>query len=50
MIDPTGNYLLAANQGTDNIVIFKRNKVTGLLKETGKQIEVSMPVCLKMLK
>ncbi|MDB5248731.1 MAG: lactonase family protein [Segetibacter sp.] len=50
MIDPTGNYLLAANQDTDNIVIFKRNKVTGLLKETGKQIKVSMPVCLQMLK
>ncbi len=50
MIDPTGNYLLAANQDTDNIVIFKRNKATGLLKETGDQIKVSMPVCLQMLK
>ncbi len=50
IIDPTGNYLLAANQNTDNIVIFKRNKQTGLLKATGKQIEVSMPVCLQMIK
>jgi 6-phosphogluconolactonase len=50
MIDPTGNYLLVANQDSNNIVIFKRNKATGLLTETGKQIEVSMPVCLKMLK
>jgi len=50
IIDPTGNYLLAANQNTDNIVIFKRNKQTGLLTPTGKQIEVSMPVCLQMIK
>lgn len=50
IVDPTGNYLLAANQNTDNIVIFKRNKQTGLLKATGKQIKVSMPVCLQLLK
>lgn len=49
IIDPTGNYLLVANQNTDNIVIFKRSKQTGLLTPTGKQIEVSMPVCLQML-
>lgn len=49
IIDPTGNYLLAANQNTDNIVIFKRNKQTGLLTATGKQIEISMPVCLQMM-
>jgi 6-phosphogluconolactonase len=46
-IDPTGNFLLVANQETDNIVIFKRNKQTGLLTDTGKQIKVGKPVCLK---
>lgn len=50
MIDPTGNFLLAANQDTDNIVIFKRNKQTGLLQETGNELKVSMPVCLLFLK
>ena len=30
-IDPTGNFLLVANQNSDNIAIFKRNKKTGLL-------------------
>ncbi|MDQ2718561.1 MAG: lactonase family protein [Bacteroidota bacterium] len=50
IIDPTGNYLLVANQDSDNIVIFKRNKQTGLLKETGEQITVSKPVCLQMIK
>jgi 6-phosphogluconolactonase len=46
-IDPSGNYLLAANQESDNIVIFKRDKQTGLLTDTGKRIEVGKPVCLK---
>jgi 6-phosphogluconolactonase len=48
IIDPTGNYLLAANQDSDNIVIFKRNKETGLLAETGDQISIPRPVCLQM--
>ena len=50
IIDPSGHYLLTANQESDNIVIFKRNSQTGLLKETGNQIHVSKPVCLQMLK
>ncbi|MEO8174124.1 MAG: lactonase family protein [Sediminibacterium sp.] len=50
MIDPTGNYLLAANQKTNNIVVFKRDLATGLLQQTLQQIEVPNPVCLKMLK
>ncbi len=50
VIDPTGNYLLAANQETDNIVIFKRNPQTGLLKQAAEQIHVPKPVCLQMIK
>ncbi len=50
IIDPTGNYLLVANQQTDNIVIFKRDKETGLLTETGEQIKISLPVCLQLMK
>jgi 6-phosphogluconolactonase len=50
MIDPTGNFLLVANQKTNNIIIFRRNKFTGLLQDTGKKIEIPSPVCLKMLK
>lgn len=46
-IDPTGNYLLVANQGTNEVVVFKRNKETGLLISTGKKINVKGPVCLK---
>ena len=47
--DPTGNYLLVANQESDNIVIFKIDKKTGLLTDTGKQILVPNPVCIKWI-
>jgi 6-phosphogluconolactonase len=50
MIDPSGKYLLAANQKTGNIVIFKRDVETGLLQYTGDQINSPEPVCLKMIK
>ena len=47
--DPSGNFLLVANQNSDEIVIFKRDKQTGLLTDTGKRINVSKPVCLKWI-
>ena len=49
MIDPSGNFLLAANQDSDNIVVFKRDKITGLLKSTKQEIKIPAPVCLKMI-
>ncbi len=48
-IDPSGKYLLAANQSSDDIVIFERNAETGLLKDTGKRISVGTPVCIKWI-
>lgn len=48
-LDPTENYLLVANQKSDNIVIYKRDKKTGKLSFTGKEINVPNPVCLKFL-
>ncbi len=50
MIDPKGHFLLVANRDSDNIVIFSINQQTGLLKSTGKRINVPNPVCLKMLR
>ena len=41
-----GNWLLVANQNSDNITILKRDKITGDLIATGNSIKVSMPVCL----
>jgi 6-phosphogluconolactonase len=49
-IDPTGNFLLAANQDTNDIVIFRRDSKTGLLQDTGKRIRIDKPVCLKFVK
>ena len=45
--DPSGNFLLVANQNSDQVVIFKRDKLTGLLTDTGKRMDVGKPVCLK---
>ncbi len=45
--DPSGNFLLVANQNSDEIVIFKIDRHTGLLTDTGKRIAVSKPVCIK---
>jgi 6-phosphogluconolactonase len=47
--DPSGNFLLVANQDSDEIVIFSRNKTTGFLTDTGKRISVGSPVCLKWI-
>lgn len=47
--DPTGNYLLVGNQDSDEIVIFKRDKETGLLADSGQRISVGKPVCLKWI-
>ena len=46
MIDGRGKYLFVANMNSDSIVIFKRDQETGLLKYTGKEMAISMPVCL----
>lgn len=49
-IDPSGKFLLVAHQYTDDVVIFKRNKVTGKLTDSGKKISVGAPVCLVFTK
>lgn len=45
-IDPTGKFLLTGNMLSDNIVIFRRNALTGLLKDTGKRIRIPRPTRL----
>jgi 6-phosphogluconolactonase len=45
-IDPTGSYLLAANQDTNNVVVFRRDQATGRLTPAGQQVEVGAPVCV----
>lgn len=45
-ITPDGSYLFVAHQDTDNVVIFKLDKKSGELSDTGKRISVGSPVCL----
>ncbi len=47
--DPSGNFLLVANQDSDDIVIFKVDKQTGLLSDSGKRINAGNPVCIKWI-
>ncbi len=48
-IDPSGKYLLAANQISNNVVIYAIDAATGKLSKTGKEIAVDTPVCLKFV-
>ena len=47
VIDPTGKFLLVANQNSDSIIVYKRDLESGKLKLTGNRMTVSNPVCLK---
>lgn len=50
IIEPTGRFVLVANQLSGNIVIFKRNPKTGLLTPTTEQIKVLEASCLQLMK
>jgi 6-phosphogluconolactonase len=45
-IDPTGTFLIAANEDSNNIVVFKIDPATGGLTPTGQTVEVPSPVCI----
>lgn len=48
VISPDGQYLIVANQFTNNLVIFKRDVGTGLLTKTKTEIKLEAPASLKM--
>jgi 6-phosphogluconolactonase len=50
IIEPGGNFLLVANRDSDDVIVFKIDHRTGLLQDTGKEIQIPNPVCLKLLK
>jgi 6-phosphogluconolactonase len=45
-IDPTGKFLLAANEDSGNIVVFRIDQTTGALSPTGQVEDVPAPVCI----
>ncbi len=49
VIDPSGKFLLVANQNSGNVVTFKIDEATGKLIDTGFETEIPKPVCLKFI-
>lgn len=47
--DPTGAWLVAANQDTNRIVLFRIDPASGKLTPAGQGIEIPKPVCVKFL-
>lgn len=45
-LDPSEKWLLAANQDSQNIVVFARNPQTGRLTQTARSAHVGAPVCV----
>jgi 6-phosphogluconolactonase len=48
-IDPSGNFLLVANQKGDNVTVYRRNPLTGTLTVTNQMLELSSPVCIRFV-
>jgi 6-phosphogluconolactonase len=48
-IDPTGTFLLVANQGTDQVITFRIDPSSGKLIDIGIETSVPAPVCIKFL-
>ena len=46
-IDQTGNFVIVANQSSNNIVVFKRNTKTGFLTKLSDDTKVLHPSCLQ---
>lgn len=48
-IDPTGRYMLVANQSGGNVIVFRIDSSTGELTPTQASIEVANPVCVRFM-
>lgn len=49
-LDPSGKFLIATNAGTNSVVVFRRNTITGLLKKVGKKIKIKSVSCVEIKK
>lgn len=45
-LDPRGEFVIVANQESDNLVVFRRNASTGMLTTTGQELKIPAPVCV----
>ena len=48
-LDPSGAFLLVANQRSHNVVMFRVDSRSGRLTPAGRQIQVGAPVCVRFL-
>ncbi|MBM4069796.1 MAG: lactonase family protein [Planctomycetes bacterium] len=48
-IEPTGRYMLVANQSGGNVIVFRINQSTGALTPTGASVQVANPVCVRFM-
>ena len=49
-IEPTGQYMLVANQSGGNAIVFRIDQSTGALTPTGASVQVDSPVCVRFVK
>lgn len=47
-IDSSGKFLIVANQTSGNVVVFKRNSVTGMLQRSGTEVRVENASCVQI--
>ena len=47
-LDESGKFLVASNVLTGNVIVFKRDFKTGLLKKVGKQIKMENVSCVQI--
>lgn len=48
-IEPTGKYMLVANQSSDDVVVFRIDATTGELTPTDAKVHVGSPVCVRFM-
>lgn len=48
-IEPTGQYMLVANQSGNSVISFRINQTTGELTPTGSSVEVVAPMCVRFM-
>lgn len=49
MLDEKGEFALVANRDNDNVVFFATTPQSGLLNNTGYELSIPTPVCVRML-
>lgn len=48
-IEPTGQYMLVANQSGGNVIVFRIDPATGQLTPTDSSVQVASPVCVRFM-